>query len=163
MTTSTHAVDHVRVDTAKEFAEVAKDFERQLGRYDPAVYQAFRVAPPRAEDARARIEAMTGPSGFLLFGTTDHGWLVSLFGATKKQAMQYVVGNPLIAIEMTQHNLAAGLYAPLRVLIYEADGKTRLEYDRPSSVLGQFNDDRIGSVATMLDRKLEDLVAKAVG
>jgi hypothetical protein len=29
---------------------------------------------------------------------------------------QYIVGNPLIAIQMAQHNLAAGLYAPLRVL-----------------------------------------------
>jgi uncharacterized protein DUF302 len=75
---------------------------------------------------------MNGPSGLLLFGTTDHGWLVSLLGETKEQAIQYVVGNPLIAIEMTQHNLAAGLCVPLRVLIYEADGKTRLEYDRPS-------------------------------
>ena len=50
----------------------------------------------------------------------------------------------------------------VRVVIYEADGKTRVEYDRPSSVLGQFNDDRIDSVATTLDRKLEDLLAKAV-
>jgi uncharacterized protein (DUF302 family) len=163
MMTSTHAVVHVRVETAKEFAEVAKDFERQVGKYDPSVLQAYRVAPPWPEDARARIEAMTGPSGFLLFGTTDHGWLVSLFGAKKGRAIQYVVGNPLIATEMTKRNLAAGLYAPLRVLIYEAEGKTRLEYDRPSSVLGQFNDDRIGSVARTLDCKLEDLIAKAVG
>jgi len=161
--TSTYGIEHVRVDTAKEFAEVTKDFERQLGQYDPAVFQAFRAAPPQADDARARIEAMIGPSGLVLFGTTDHGGLVSLFEMTKKQAIQYVVGNPLIAIRMTRHNLAAGLYAPLRVLIYEADGKTHLEYDKPSSVLGQFNDDRISSVAAMLDRKLEDLVAKAVG
>ena len=163
MTRSTHAINHVRVETTKAFAEGAKDFERQLGKYDPAVFQAFRAAQPRAEDARARIEAMSGPSGFALFGTIDHGWLVSLFGATKQQAIQYAVGNPLIAIEMTQHNLGAGLSAPLRVLIYEAEGKTRLEYDRPSSVLDQFTDDRIGAVATMLDRKLEALIAKAVG
>ena len=65
---------------------------------------------------------------------------------------------------MTRHNLAAGLYAPLRVLVYEDDrGRTCLEYDKPSSLFGQFNDDRIASVASVLDRKLEDLIAKAMG
>jgi uncharacterized protein (DUF302 family) len=63
---------------------------------------------------------------------------------------------------MTQHNIATGLYAPLRVLIYEDDqGKTCLEYDKPSSLLGQFGDDKIAAVANMLDNKLEDLVRVA--
>jgi len=99
----------------------------------------------------------------MLFGTMDHGALLSLFGV-KTKAIQYVLGNPLIAIQMTQHNLAAGLYAPLRVLVYEDDrGRTCLEYDKPSSLFGQFNDDRITTVASLLDRKLEDLIAEAVG
>ena len=54
----------------------------------------------------------------------------------------------------------AGLYAPLRVLLYEEErGKTCLEYDRPSSLFGQFGDDRISPTAALLDRKLEALVA----
>jgi uncharacterized protein (DUF302 family) len=77
--------------------------------------------------------------------------------------VQYVVGNPLFALQMTQHDLRAGLYAPLRVLIYvDERGRTCLEYDKPSSLFGQFNDHRIASVAGMLDRKLEALVAAAV-
>ena len=163
MMTSTFTTTHVRVQTEKKFGEVTKDFERQLGKFDPTVFQALRPDAERADDARARIEAMAGSSGFMLFGTMDHGALLSIFGV-KKKAIQYVVGNPLIAIQMTQHNLAAGLYAPLRVLVYEDDrGRTCLEYDEPSSLFGQFNDDRIVSVASLLDRKLEDLIAAAVG
>ncbi|MDB5306961.1 MAG: hypothetical protein JWO38_1163 [Gemmataceae bacterium] len=163
MVTSHHPIDHVRVETGKTFAEVTKDFERQLGKYDPTVFQAIRAAPPLAEGAESRIEAMAGPSGLMLFGTMDHGALLSLFGKRQK-AVQYVVGNPLIAIQMTRHNLAAGLYAPLRVLIYEGDrGMTRLEYDLPSSLFGQFDDVNIAPVAHMLDRKLEELVAAAIG
>jgi uncharacterized protein (DUF302 family) len=64
---------------------------------------------------------------------------------------------------MTQHDIRASLYAPLRVLIYEnEDGKTCLEYDKPSSLFGQFGDSRITPTATMLDRKLETLVTKAI-
>ena len=163
MMTSTFTTTHIREQTEKKFGEVTKDFERQLGKFDPAVFQALRPDAERADDARARIEAMAGSSGFMLFGTMDHGALLSIFGV-KKKAIQYIVGNPLIAIQMTQHNLAAGLYAPLRVLVYEDDrGRTCLEYDEPSSLFGQFNDDRITTVASLLDRKLEDLIAAAVG
>ena len=65
-------VDHVRRTTDKPFEEVTTAFERQLGRFDPDVYQAL-AAGGDAEGARAKIEAMAGPSGFMLFGTQDHG------------------------------------------------------------------------------------------
>src|SRR5436190_16031163 len=99
------------------------------------------------EAAKAKIEAMAGPSGFMLFGTQDHGSLLRLAGQ-KRKAIQYVVGNPLFALQMTQHDIRASLYAPLRVLLYENDeGKTCVEYDRPSSLFGQFGNDPIGPTA----------------
>jgi uncharacterized protein (DUF302 family) len=154
-------VDHVRRTTDKPFGDVTTAFERQLGRFEPGVYQAL-AAGGDAEGARAKIEAMAGPSGFMLFATHNHGALLRL-ASQQHKAIQYVVGNPLFALQMTQHDIRASLYAPLRVLIYENDeGKTCVEYDRPSSLLGQFNDDQIASVASMLDRKLEALVAAAV-
>ena len=73
MMTATHAIAHVRVETAKAFAAVTKDFETQLGTYHRAAFQAFRSAPPQPEEARARIEAMAGQSGFLLFGSPGEG------------------------------------------------------------------------------------------
>ena len=151
-------VDHVRRTTDKPFKEVTTAFERQLGRFEPGVYQAL-AAGGDAEGVRAKIEAMAGPSGFMLFGTNDHGSLLRLAGQRRK-AVQYVVGNPLFALQMTRHDIRASLYAPLRLLIYEdGQGKTCVEYDRPSSLFGQFNDDRISPTAAMLDRKLEALVA----
>ena len=105
---------------------------------------------------------MVGPSGFMLFRTSDHGSLLRLVGQ-KKKAIQYLVGNPLFAIQMTQHDIRASLYAPFRVLIYEnEEGKTCVEYDRPSSLFGQFGNERITPTATMLDSKLEALVTTAI-
>jgi len=154
-------VDHVRLTTDKPFEEVAKAFERQLGRFDPDVSKAL-AASGDTEGVRAKIEAMAGPSGFMLFATNDHGALLRL-ASQKRKAVQYVVGNPLFALQMTQHNIRASLDAPLRVLLYEDErGRTCLEYDKPSSLFGQFNDDRIAPVASMLDRKLEDLVTTAI-
>jgi uncharacterized protein (DUF302 family) len=153
-------VEHFRVKTGKPFAEVTAAFEARLGKFDPEVYQRLREGGD-PEEVRARLEAMAGPSGFMLFATRDHGELLRLFGQQRK-AVQYVVGNPLFAVEMTRHAIGASLYAPLRVLIYEADdGKTCIEYDRPSSLFGQFGDERVGRMAATLDQKLEALAATA--
>ena len=161
MSQSRFMVDHIRLEIDRPFEEVARAIERQLGRFDPDVYRSL-AAGGDAEGARARIEAMAGPSGFMLFGTADHGALLRLAGQ-KRKAVQYVVGNPLFALRMTQHDIRASLYAPLRVLLYEnEEGRTCLEYDRPSSLFGQFDDDRIAPVAAMLDQKLEALAAAAL-
>ena len=153
-------VTHVRVRTEKPFGEVTAALEARMGKFDPAVYEELRSGAD-AEAVRARLEGMAGPSGFMLFRTSDHGALLRLVGQ-KKKAVQYLLGNPLFAIQMTQHDIRAGLYAPLRVLLYEDDGgKTCVEYDRPSSLFGQFGSASVTEVATMLDRKLEQLVAEA--
>ena len=53
----------------------------------------------------AKIEAMAGSSGFMLFSTSNHGTLLRIVGQQRK-AVQYVVGNPLFAVEMTRHAIA---------------------------------------------------------
>ena len=160
MNTTRISVDHVQMVTDKAFEDVTKVFERQLGKFDQDVRRAATESGD-TEAARAKIEAMVGPSGFMLFGTQDHGALLRLTGQ-KRKAIQYVVGNPLFAVQMTQHDIRASLYAPLRVLIYEDDkGKTCVEYDKPSSLFGQFGNDRIAPIGAMLDKKLEALAAEA--
>ena len=154
-------VDHVQILAAKPFEEVTKAFEKPLGQFDPEIYKSL-AAGEDGEKTRAKLESMVGPSGFMLFKTSDHGGLLRLVGQ-KKKAIQYLVGNPLFAIQMTQHDIRAGLYAPLRVLIYENEaGKTCVEYDKPSSLFGQFGNAKVTEVAKMLDRKLEQLVAESI-
>jgi uncharacterized protein (DUF302 family) len=161
MNESCFQVAHVQRTTDRPFEEVVKAFERQLGRFDPDVYKSL-AAGGAAEETKAKIEALAGPSGFMLFATHNHGALLRLAGQRRK-AVQYIVGNPLFALRMTQHDIRASLYAPLRVLLYENEaGKTCVEYDKPSSLFGQFGNYRITPTATMLDQKMEMLVAAAL-
>jgi uncharacterized protein (DUF302 family) len=63
---------------------------------------------------------------------------------------------------MTQYQLPAALYAPLRVLLYEKEsGRATFEYDRPSSLFGQFGDERVRAVARELDASIEGVLVKA--
>jgi uncharacterized protein (DUF302 family) len=160
MSQSRISIEHVRLTVDKPFDEFTAAFEGQLGRFVPGVYEELeRGGDPQA--VKARLESMAGPSGLMLFRTSNHGALLRIVGKPRK-AMQYLLGNPLIAIEMTRHAIGAALYAPLRVLIYEAEsGKTSVEYDLPSSLFGQFGDEQVDRVAESLDRKLEALIAAA--
>ncbi len=161
MNDSRFMVDHVCMATDKPFEDVANSFERQLGQFDPEVSKSLAKGGDSGE-AKAKIEAMAGPSGFMLFGKTDHGSLLRIASQTRK-AIQYVVGNPLFALQMTQHDIRASLYAPLRVLLYQnEEGKTCVEYDRPTSLFGQFGHAEITATAAMLDRKLDALVSVAI-
>ena len=79
MTDSQFRVIHVRVTSDRPFADVQAAFERRLGRFEPDVYQALAAGGDPAE-VRARLEAMAGSSGFMLFGTSDHVRLLWLVG-----------------------------------------------------------------------------------
>jgi hypothetical protein len=49
------------------------------------------------------------------------------------------------------------------VLVYEnADGKTCIEFDKPSSLFGQFENAEVDAFAAMLDRNLEAVIEKAL-
>lgn len=122
MNDSRFMVDHVHLATDKTFEEVTKAFEHQLGKFDADVRQQAIAGNGDTEEAKAKLAALAGPSGFMLFSTSDHGALLRLAGQ-KRKAIQYVVGNPVFALQMTQHDIRASLYAPLRVLIYENDEK----------------------------------------
>jgi hypothetical protein len=57
---------------------------------------------------------------------------------------------------MTRHRLAASLYAPLRVILCEDEnGNSVFEYDKPSSLFGQFGDEQVNDVARGLGVSLE--------
>jgi uncharacterized protein (DUF302 family) len=154
-------VEQVRVKTEKRFGEVAAALEARLGTFDPAVLDQLRNGGI-PEAVRARLQGMAGPSGFMLFRTSDLGVLLRLAGQTKK-AVQYQLGNLLVAIQMTQHDVRAYVYSPARLLIYEdGERKTCVEYDKLSSLLEQFGNANVTEVAAMVDRTLEQLVTDAM-
>jgi uncharacterized protein (DUF302 family) len=155
------AIDHLLLAAARPFDQVRNNFERQLGRFDAAAYSSMAAGESVAA-VTAKMEAMAGTSGFMIFAVHDHGSLLKIAGL-KRKALQYIIGNPLFAVQMTQHSIGASLYAPLRVLLCENDeGETCFEYDRPTSQFSQFGDERINEVAASLDEKLAALVATAI-
>ena len=97
------------------------------------------------------------------FDTFDHGAWLRLIGQSAK-AVLVILGNPLIARTMLQHDIRAGLNVPVRLLIYEhSDGTTRVAYDLPSSLMSDLDNADVSAAAAKLDAKLFALAQAITG
>ena len=149
---------HVVVESTKPFAAVRAALESSVPQLDPEIPEL--VANGITDHLKQRLEALAELS---IFSEIDHGAVLGIYGK-RLDAVQYLIGNPLTASTMTRYDLAAGLYAPLRVILYETEeGGSRFEYDLPSSLFGQFGDDRITEVAYGLDSALSRALSAAAG
>jgi uncharacterized protein (DUF302 family) len=138
-------VEHITMKTTKKFAEVEAALERNVPQLDPEIATALANGD---EQRATELER-------------DHGALLQVTGRPRK-ALQYEIGNPHTASKMTRVRLPAGLYAPLRVILYEDEtGGSIFEYDRPSSLFGQFGDERVTEVGRYLDAALERVLRNA--
>ena len=152
----TIAVEHVKISSERSFAEVRRRLEDTLPKLDAIIAEALRSG----DQNRATEYDQNGPK-LSIFEQRDHGSLLEAFGG-RRNALQFEIGNPVTASKMTCHQLAAALYAPLRVVLLEdEEGKGVFEYDKPSSFFGQYGDERVTEVGRCLDVALEAALRKA--
>jgi uncharacterized protein (DUF302 family) len=126
--------------------------------------RSFDAVVTAFEAAIGSIEGHAFGSGFMLFLKLDHGaWMAKL--GLRARAYLYILGSPLIARTMIEHNIGVGLNVPVRVLIYEDlnTGAGRLAYDLPSSLMARLANERVTAAAKRLDEKLSALALTATG
>ncbi|RUP07644.1 DUF302 domain-containing protein [Hyphomicrobium sp.] len=151
-------VEHVRINCRRAFNEVRAALETDLPKLD----EHIKVLLSNGDEGRIKEIEEHGPRLFM-FLSRDHGELLGIAGR-KRNAVQYEIGNPITASKMTRHNLGAALYAPLRVALFETEaGDVVFEYDRPSTLFGQFEDETISDVGRYLDHELEAALVKVAG
>ena len=156
LVSQTIAVEHITISSQRPFTEVQRRLEATLPKLDANIAAALRSG----DQMRATEYDDSGPK-LSIFEVRDHGDLLQIFGG-RRHALQYEIGNPLTASKMTRYRLAAALYAPLRVVLFEDErGRGVFEYDKPSSFFGQYGDDRVTEVGRYLDVALEAALRKA--
>lgn len=151
------------VTTSVSFDEVCQRLRQQMGSATLQEIVALAQTPISQADYSTQVEErFVGESGFMLFAEIDHGSWLPKFGIHRR-TLRWVLGNPLIAVTMIRHDITAGLFAPVEMLITEAEegqGAT-VTYVRPSSQMVIGSNPLLLEAAVALDDKVDRLVAQA--
>jgi uncharacterized protein (DUF302 family) len=148
-------VEHVKMESTKKFAEVEAALEAGIPLLNPAIDAALTNGDEK------RAKELEGGTELYVFLKRDHGALLRITCQPRK-ALQYEIGNPLTATRMTRRQIPAALYAPLRVILYEnTGGGATFEYDKPSTLFGQFGDEQVTAVGRELDAEIERALRRA--
>jgi uncharacterized protein (DUF302 family) len=149
----------LRFDSNKSFDEVLSSLLVDVGD-KPLPINELAAKFESWDSFRKEIESHVGPSGFTLFASFNHGAWIKKVGIRRK-ALRLIIGNTTIAITMLRHDLTAGLFVPVELLLVEEDdGHCSLTYVRPSSLMVVEPNDALLAAATQLDAKLQALATK---
>ena len=161
---TTFTVHHNEHVGSRSFEEVVNAFESAVGSVEDTGFPALLAATKSAEEFETSLHSREGTSGFMRFLTVDHGAGLARIGWNARARM-YTIGNPLIARTMLEHDIAAGLNVPVRLMIYEdaVSRTTRLAYDLPSSQMSGLQNEKVAAAAKKLDAKLIALAVHAIG
>lgn len=165
MTTIDFTGKSVIVSSEKSFEQVTSAIEAMASQADNMLLRQLKRLDTNKsfEQVKSAVESMVGKSGFTILVDFELGGLLTSQSGKRNKSKLYIIGNPLIANQMFEQNPAVGLYVPLRLFVYEDfEGKTCVTYDQPSSLLNQFQNEKISTVAQILDRKIKELATMAV-
>ncbi len=152
--------DGVRVhyDSAKRYDELVAALLADIGE-KPVPIDDFATVTDSWDSYRKRVEPHVGPSGFMLFNLIDHGTWITKAGIDRR-ALRVILGNPLIAITMLRHDVTAGLFAPVEMLLVDEGEGSSLTYIKPSSLMVVEPNPELLCAAEELDAKLAALATK---
>lgn len=151
----------LRFESARPYSDVLSALLADIGE-KPISPNAIAQAFESWDEYEAKINSHAGPSGFMLFSLIDHGAWVKKAGIHRK-AIRVLLGNPLVAISILRHDLTAGLFAPVELLLMEEEGnRSSLTYLLPSSLMVIEPNAPLLTAAQALDRKLQALAEQIV-
>ncbi len=104
-----------------------------------------------------RLESAVLGAGATIFARVDHGGGAESVGMDLVDSELLIFGNPKLGTPAMQDDILAGLYLPLKILVYaDADGQTWIAWEEPEET---FDDLDIDDDAAYLD-VMEDALEK---
>jgi uncharacterized protein (DUF302 family) len=140
-------------DSTHTFVDTRARFEERVPVFDNDVSITLVIEGATWSEVAAAVNQRVGPHGLAAYARLDQGALLSLSGEPL-DATLYIVGNAVIAREITSHDPRAALYAPFRVAIYRDAAGVHVAYDKPSTVFGSLGSADIDAIAAELDDQI---------
>ena len=156
-----HTMTRLNINTGIPFDEFRAAFENAAPSFDPAPYLEIIHAGGSWADVEATVAAYA-PHGLMIYAIIDATALMA-FAGHEGQAVEYLLGNHVIAETMFRRDRNALLYAPLRVLVFsDSAGDAVFGIDQPSTVFAGLDDPEVAATGVLLDGKVSGLL-RAIG
>ena len=107
----------------------------------------------------ARLLIQLEVRGVQLFAVIDHGDAARKSELELPDEVVAIFGNPALGTKFMQDDARTGIDLPLRILIWDDGGTTKLAYDSPSHLVDRYALDPSRLPVGKLDELLEDLSA----
>jgi uncharacterized protein (DUF302 family) len=161
--TNTLTIEHTVIASNQPYEKVLEALKARMGSIEGWHEMARKLneiasANTPWEQITEIIDAYIGESGFTIFSTVEHTPLLTVSGKTSR-AIQYMAGNPLLALQMSRLLPEVALYAPLHFVVYlDEAGQTFIAYDNLVSQLAQYQHEEITQVAQVVQHNLRTLL-----
>lgn len=112
-------------------------------------------------DAMDALETAVGDAGATVFARVDHAKGAASVNGELADAEVLIFGNPKLGTPAIQDDIRAGLALPLRVLIYDDEGQTRIVYEEVEELFDDLDIDDDAEYFSKMEDALKMLTEKA--
>lgn len=121
-----------------------------------------RDSPYSVEETARRLTQAVEAKGATVFAVVDHAENARSADMTLAPATLVIFGNPKIGTPYMTANRRAGLDLPVRVLIFEASGQTRLTYLPPAALAARYQISNRPEAIAAMTNALDGLIRAAI-
>ena len=152
-----HGMTRIDIDTGIPFGQFIAALEQAAPPVDRPTLKRIAQDGGDWDDVRAAA-AENAPNDLMVYAKIETSVFFSVAGHST-QAIEYLIGNHVIAETMFRHDPKAMLYAPLRMLVYsDDDGNAVFTMDQPGPAFGSLGIDEVSKVGEGLDHKVANLL-----
>jgi uncharacterized protein (DUF302 family) len=152
-----HGMTRVDIATGVPFDQFIAALEKAAPPFDRAALLEIVKSGGDWDDVLA-LAAKNAPNELMVYARIDATELFTVAGH-QTQAIEYLIGNHVIAETMFRHDPKAMLYAPLRMLVHsDSDGNAIFTMDQPGPAFGSLGIADVTKVGEGLDRKVVNLL-----
>ena len=112
-------------------------------------------------DTMDRLESAVTSAGATVFARVDHAQGATDAGMYLPESQLLIFGNPQIGTLAMQDDPRAGLYLPMKVLVYDDEGTTRIVWQDPEEMFDEIDIDDDADYLAKMDEALTNLTDAA--
>ena len=111
----------------------------------------------------ARLEAAIAARGLTLFAKVDHAAAARAAGLELPDEVVLLLGDPRAGTGLMQEAAAVGIELPLRILVWDDGGRTRIGFRDPTALAAEYGIEAHRGTLERMHLLLDALAAEAEG